>query len=75
MKKYQLTTPILENVTGYCSVINVYDAPLFFISKDRERALVYTEKELPKAKEHFQNLNIEVLEKEVTVLHKRTIDV
>jgi hypothetical protein len=50
MKKYQLITPILENITGYCSVINVYNEPLFFISKDRERAMVYTEKELPKAK-------------------------
>jgi len=74
MKKYQLITPVL-NHEEYCSVINVYNEPLFFISKNRERAVVYTEKELPKAKEHFRNLGLIIMQKEVIVSHKRTIDV
>jgi len=74
MKKYQLITPVL-NHEEYCSVIDVYEEPLFFLSKNRERAVVYTEKELPMAKAHFRNLGIAVIQKEVKISHKRTIDV
>ena len=73
MKRYQLTTPVL-NHEEYCSVIDVYNEPLFFLSKNRERAMVYTEKELPKAKAHFQNLGIAIVEKEVIVSRKKTKD-
>lgn len=74
MKKYQLITPVL-NHEEYCSVIDVYEEPLFFLSKNRERAIVYTEKELSKAKEYFENLGIAIMQKEVKISHKRTIDV
>lgn len=73
MKKYQLINRI-DNVESYCSVIYVYDDPLVFMSKNRQNAIVYTEKELKKAKEHFESCGIYVMEKEVHVSHKRTID-
>ncbi len=73
MRKYQLIN-YLDNVMNYCSVIYVYDDPIVFMCNNREKAIVYTEKELKKAKEHFESCGIYVMEKEVIVSHKRTID-
>lgn len=75
MKKYQLIITPEENRTDvYCSVIYAYNDPIVFMSKDREKAIVYTKKELEKAKEHFENCGINVIEKEVLISHKRTFD-
>lgn len=73
MKRYQLVNRI-DNIERYCSVIYVYNDPLVFMCKDRQKAMVYTEKELKKAKEHFENCGIYVMEKEVLISHKNTVD-
>ena len=73
MRKYQLVNRI-DNIERYCSVIYVYNNPLVFMGKDRQKAMVYTEKELKKAKEHFENCGIYVMEKQVLISHKNTVD-
>lgn len=73
MRKYQLVN-YKDNNESYCSIIYVYDNPILYMNKNRECAMVYTEKELKRAKEHFESCGIYVMEKEVHVSHKRTID-
>jgi hypothetical protein len=73
MRKYQLINRI-DNIEKYCSVLYVYDNPILYMNKNRECAMVYTEKELKRAKEHFENCGIYVMEKEVLISHKKTFD-